>query len=184
MEQIKLIVGLGNIGVEYSRTRHNVGFMFVDFLHANYPSQPFSDQSKFKALTSEVQIAGQKILLAKPTTMMNSSGDSVSLLKSFYKLNLSEILVAHDDMDIRLGEHKIHLSKGPKVHNGISSIDHKVASSDYYRLRIGIENRTKPGNKGIPGRAYALSNFSVQEEGIIKTVFEKALQEMVTLPTD
>lgn len=173
--KIKLIVGLGNIGREYAKTRHNVGFMFVDFLHSQFGSSAFSDQTKFKAMTSEIQVAEQKILLAKPTTMMNSSGESVALLKAYFKLNNDEILIVHDDMDIRLGEYKIQLGKGPKVHNGLSSIDQMLSSPEYYRLRIGIENREILGNKGMPGRAYALSNFSEQEEEIIKTLFAKLL---------
>jgi PTH1 family peptidyl-tRNA hydrolase len=169
---IQLLVGLGNIGSKYELNRHNVGFLFVDFLKQKYaPDTKWQTETKFKSLVCEISIDGHKLLLAKPTTLMNLSGEAVSLLRNYYKLSPDQIAVAHDDMDIALGKAKFQMEKGPKVHNGLASINQMLSTEDYYRIRIGIENRAVRGNKGIPGVAYALQNFSPEELTIIKSVF-------------
>lgn len=162
MEQIRLIIGLGNPGLEYSKTRHNVGFMFLDFLAGD-----FLEEKKFKALISKYN----NILLAKPLTYMNSSGDSVNAIANFYKIPSSQILIIHDDLDIRLGEYKLQFNKGPKVHNGILSIEQKLASTEFWRLRVGIDSRNEEQKKYMSGSDYVLGRFVEQENNLIESVF-------------
>jgi PTH1 family peptidyl-tRNA hydrolase len=173
LDSIKLIVGLGNTGSEYAKTRHNAGFMFVDEFHRRLLSDlNWKHQSDFKA--DIIKSAGDEFIIAKPTTMMNLSGEAVRAIMDFYKLKPDDVLVAHDDMDIALGEYKIQFGKGPKVHNGLASIEQHLSTENFWRLRLGIENREVKGNKGIPGMTYALQRFQESE----LTLLHKAIDDV------
>lgn len=115
----------------------------------------------------------KNIKLAKPTTFMNLSGESVGAISSFYKINPAEILVVHDDLDIKLGEYKMHFNKGPKVHNGITSIENHLGTSEFWRLRIGIDNRTPELRENISGADYVLGRFNSEERILLDKVFLK-----------
>lgn len=128
-----LIVGLGNPGTEYSGTRHNVGFMAVDSLA---PSDSVWKKEK-NALTSRVEIDGYKVIFVKPQTFMNNSGDAVGPLMAFYKIPLENIVVIHDDMDLKLGTIREKVGGSSAGHNGIKSIDNAIGK-EYRRIRIGI----------------------------------------------
>src|SRR5689334_6786030 len=139
---MKLIVGLGNPGKEYAGTRHNIGFRILDAL----AESPFKDESKFKSEISEMRVGSEKVILAKPTTFMNNSGEAVQALKSFYKLEDGDILVIQDEMDYMPGVFAFSFGNGPAGHNGIASIQEMLATRDFARLRIGI-GRPSVGTK-------------------------------------
>ena len=128
-----LIVGLGNPGNEYSLTRHNVGFMTVDAL----ATQDTVWKKEKNALTARIEADGVKIILVKPQTFMNNSGDAVGPLMAFYKIPLENLIVIHDDMDLKLGTVREKVGGGSAGHNGIKSIDAAVGNA-YRRIRIGI----------------------------------------------
>lgn len=168
---MKLIVGLGNPGKKYGGTRHNVGFLAVDFL-AKSNSLDFSDNLKFK---SEIATS-EKFILVKPHTFMNNSGDAVSAIANFYKVSIEDIYVIHDDLDLRLGEYKIQKTIGPKVHRGINSIEEKLGSKNFWRVRIGVDNRSIENR--IAGEEYVLQSFSEFEKEVVDAIIEKAIQDL------
>ncbi len=169
INDIKLVVGLGNVGNEYIWTRHNVGFEFLDTL-VNKSS--FRLDKDFLAEVSEYRNNNLKILLAKPTTLMNLSGKSVIAISKFYHLEANQILVIHDDLDIAVGDYKIQYSKGPRIHNGISSVEKFLGTTEFWRIRIGIDGRDDIERKNIEGRDYVLGRFKIKERDLINNVFE------------
>lgn len=174
--EIKLIVGLGNPGKNYHLTRHNAGFMFVDKLLQQFEMvSDWSKQQKFQAEMSRIRIAASSPWLAKPATGMNISGRAVQLIANYYNLEPEEIAIAFDDLDIPLGKYKIQFGKGPKVHNGLSSVKKSLATDAFWNIRIGIENREKKGNTSIPGMSYALNNFAPSERDTLDEVFKNII---------
>lgn len=172
INQIKLIVGLGNPGKDYFNTRHNAGFLFLDSLATS-----FLEEKKFK---SEICITNSfnKVIYSKPLTFMNNSGEAVKAIASFYKIKPSDILIVHDDLDIKLGDYKLQFNKGPKVHNGILSIENHLNTSEFWRLRIGIDNRTEEIKKYISGSDYVLGRFSTEELDTLTKVFNQIKAEL------
>ncbi len=134
---IKLIVGLGNPGQQYEKTRHNAGFLFLDTL-AQELGCAWSNQSRFQGLFAEGSIAGGKVMLLKPDTFMNRSGQSVGKITRYYKLHPEEILVVHDELDFNPGVVKLKKDGGHAGHNGLRDIIAHLGSKEFYRLRIGI----------------------------------------------
>jgi len=130
---IRLVVGLGNPGREYANTRHNAGFWFVDAL-ADKLGASFGREGKF---ASDVAKAGD-VRLAKPVTFMNLSGRAVSAMARFFDVGMQEILVVHDELDLKPGEAKIKLAGGHAGHNGLRDIQAQLASPEFWRLRLGI----------------------------------------------
>ena len=129
---MKLIVGLGNIGKEYEKTRHNIGFIIIDKILSNLNhSQINKPQFKGNLFKSG------DFLFLKPSTYMNLSGESVSAVKNFYKIENDDIIVIHDDLDLKLGALKFKKGGGAGGHNGLKSLDSHIGN-DYYRIRIGI----------------------------------------------
>lgn len=161
-----LIVGLGNPGDKYSRTRHNVGFMTVDFLTGTDASW----KSEKEAYTTVVKIDGNKIIFAKPQTYMNNSGISVAGLMKFYKIPLENLFVIHDDMDLKLGDIREKVGGGSAGHNGIKSIDNHVGK-EYNRIRIGI-GHPRDVNLQIDPSDWVLGNFSDSEFEKIKSAIK------------
>ena len=134
---IKLIVGLGNPGQQYEKTRHNVGFLFLDLLVIE-SGGAWVNESRFQGLFAEIVVAGSKVMLLKPTTFMNRSGGSVGKVARYYKLLPEEILVVHDELDFAPGVVKLKKNGGHAGHNGLRDIIAHLGSGDFYRLRIGI----------------------------------------------
>ena len=128
-----LIVGLGNPGNEYTKTRHNVGFMAIDAL----APEDASWKKEKNALTAHLDVDGTKIILAKPQTFMNNSGEAVGPLMAFYKIPLENLIVIHDDMDLKVGTLREKVGGSSAGHNGIKSIDAAVGN-EYRRIRIGL----------------------------------------------
>lgn len=165
---MKLIVGLGNPGKEYEKTRHNAGFITVDYIQKNLGATEWRPEKKFKAEISDGKIGKEKIILAKPQTFMNKSGDAVGLIAKFYKIKPNNIFVIHDDTDLVLGRLKIKADGSAGGHNGIDSIIKKVGK-DFIRFRIG----TSRGKKHVKAEKLVLGKFSAQELKLLQTVIEK-----------
>ncbi len=133
---MKIIVGLGNPGKKYERTRHNMGFITVDTLAERYGIK--IDRIRFKALTGEGQIAGQKVVLVKPQTYMNLSGESVREAVNFYKIGIEDLLVVYDDIDTATGGLRIRKKGSAGSHNGLKSVIYQLQDDGFPRIRIGI----------------------------------------------
>jgi len=153
---IKLIVGLGNPGRQYEKTRHNAGFLFLDYLAG---STLWSNESKFHGLVASCHIGGNKVILLKPQTFMNRSGLSVGAIARYYKVDIGEVLVAHDELDLVAGVVKLKKGGGHAGHNGLRDIIANLGGKEFYRLRFGI-GRPSPGKKVAD---FVLSNSSKQE---------------------
>lgn len=153
---MKLIIGLGNPEYNYKNNRHNVGHMFCDYIKA---------QKKLKKY---------KIVLS--TNYMNDSGSFVLSQSKKDKLQLTDLYLAHDDLDLKIGEFKIQFAKGPKDHNGLNDIYEKLKSKEFWHIRIGVDNR-EVENK-IEGKDYVLSDFTSEEKEILNNVFYKICKEL------
>ena len=164
-----LIIGLGNPGLNYNDTRHNIGFAFINVIAEYFHFPEFT--TKFSAHISSQVMKNNKITLAKPQTYMNLSGQSVSRIAQFYKIPSENIIVIHDDLDLDLAKVKMKINGGSGGHNGINSIDQQLGK-DYYRIRIGI---------GKPGINYEVSNFVLSkftndETKFIAILFENLIK--------
>ncbi len=157
-----LIVGLGNPGAEYDKTRHNMGFMTADALHSVYKFSPF--KSKFDGLIAEGNINGEKVYLLKPQTYMNLSGNSVVKAANFYKILPQNVIVIHDDMDLPVGKIKAKIGGGAGGHNGLKSIDAAI-TPNYNRIRIGVGH---PQGNGDAVVNHVLSRFSKADAEVIE----------------
>jgi PTH1 family peptidyl-tRNA hydrolase len=153
---MRLIVGLGNPGPRHERNRHNIGFMAVDAIVRRHSFPAF--RGKFKGELSEGTIGGLRVLLLKPQTWMNLSGESVLAAASFYKIRPEEIAVIHDDLDLAPGKLRVKRGGGSAGHNGLRSID-ACLGNDYWRVRLGIGH---PGIKELV-HPYVLQNFAADE---------------------
>jgi PTH1 family peptidyl-tRNA hydrolase len=153
---MRLVVGLGNPGARYARNRHNIGFMGIDAIARRHRAAGF--RNRFKGELAEASIGGERVLLLKPQTFMNASGESVGEAARFFKLFLSDIIVIHDEIDLRPGKMRVKRGGGNAGHNGLRSIDALLAP-DYWRVRIGVGH---PGVKELV-QPYVLQNFSGEE---------------------
>jgi PTH1 family peptidyl-tRNA hydrolase len=168
MSKIRLIVGLGNPGTDYARTRHNVGFWFADKIAQKFAAS-MRMESKFFAEVGKFRFDGDDVWIIKPQTFMNLSGKAVVALALFYKILPGEILVVHDELDFVPGIAKLKLGGGAGGHNGLRDID-RVISKDYWRLRIGIGH---PGDKNkVAG--FVLKKPLLDEEIAIYHALDKA----------
>ena len=161
-----LIVGLGNPGNEYLLTRHNVGFMAIDALA---PADSVWKKEK-NALTTQTKKNGQKIIFAKPQTFMNNSGDAVAPLMAFYKIPLENVIVIHDDMDLKVGTMREKTGGSSAGHNGIKSIDAAVGPN-YKRIRIGI-GHPRDFESPIPPVDWVLGKFDSKQLELIQNVIK------------
>ncbi|MBI3620105.1 peptidyl-tRNA hydrolase [Candidatus Roizmanbacteria bacterium] len=159
---MRLIVGLGNQGIKYRHNRHNVGQMFIDYL---------GKQLK-KAKISEIK-------LVKTGGFMNESGRTIKKLTADYPLPSANLLIAHDDLDIPFGKFKIAMARGPRLHNGISSIEKELDTKDFWRIRIGVENRT-PLNRP-DGETYVLTDFTPFEKQRLPEIFDRVIKRLFFL---
>lgn len=176
---MKLIVGLGNPEDKHRNNRHNSGFLVVDALARLLLEEEWSSVKKFQSLIIKHE---GFFILVKPQTFMNNSGKAVKKLIDQYKIESSDLWVIHDDLDIALGDYKIQKGKGPKLHKGIESIEEKLGKTDFWRVRIGIENRSAENN--ISGETYVLQNFAEEETNIITPTIAKISREIMSLVTN
>ena len=170
-----LVVGLGNPGKEYADTRHNIGFQYLDFI-AEYYKISWHSKNKFNAQISDIfEIDGSKILLCKPQTYMNLSGEAVQLIANFYKIKPQNILVLHDELDIPLGKLLYKFGGGTAGHNGLKSIVSKLGN-DFHRIRIGI------GRSDLPNQSVAdfvLQDFSSLERKTVGAKMSLIAQSLI-----
>ena len=153
---MRLLVGLGNPDARYARNRHNIGFMAADAIARRHRAAGF--RNRFKGELAEASIGSERVLLLKPQTFMNASGEAVGEAARFFKLLLSDIIVIHDEIDLRLGKLRVKRGGGNAGHNGLRSID-ALLGPDYWRVRIGVGH---PGVKELV-QPYVLQNFSGEE---------------------
>lgn len=163
---IKLIVGLGNPGRQYEKTRHNAGFLFLDDLASEFGCAWVSEP-RFDGVLSGFVVATSKVLLLKPGTFMNRSGQSVGKVARYYKFSPEEILVVHDELDFEVGIVRLKKDGGHAGHNGLRDIIAHLGSKDFYRLRIGIG---RPSAGGAVAD-YVLSNPSKNEMESMQSAF-------------
>jgi PTH1 family peptidyl-tRNA hydrolase len=169
-----LIIGLGNPGREYKDNRHNVGFMLIDRLAVRLDVRMTRLQSR--ALVSAVQFEGQKLILAKPQTYMNLSGESVGGLARFYRVPLEQVLVAHDDLDLPFGSIRLRPGGGPGGQKGVDSTIKRLGTQEFPRLRIGIG---RPPGRMDPA-AYVLQDFPAADLIDLSETLDRAAEAAFT----
>ena len=162
---MKLVVGLGNPDNKYDMTRHNVGFMLLDYIFSN---DSFVVNKKMNAMEYITNINDEKVVIIKPMTYMNLSGDAVIKYVNFYKLDVSDVLVIQDDLDMPLGNIKLLCNRGDGGHNGIKDIVLKTGSKNFLRLKIGIGKSSLMDTKD-----YVLGKFKNEDKEILDKVFFK-----------
>ena len=167
---ISIIVGLGNPGPQYDRTRHNAGFWFIDAVAQAHDGQWQAD-AKFHGDIARVRLNGQDIRLLKPTTFMNRSGQAVAALTRFYKIPPEQILVVHDELDLTAGVARLKNGGGHGGHNGLRDIIAQTGSNAFMRLRIGI-GRPEPGKSETI--SYVLGRASAEQQQAIDTAIDDA----------
>lgn len=170
---MKLIIGLGNPGTKYLNTRHNFGFMALDYFQKENGFLTWKNAEKFKVEISQGEISDEKIILAKPQTFMNLSGQAVRVLADFYKIALEDILIVHDDIDLPLGAMRLSQNSGPAGHKGIKSIIECLATQNFSRLRLGIKPKESSFSSLFKSRLFASPLFKRRLGGILKTPAEK-----------
>lgn len=168
---MKLVVGLGNVGLKYQNTRHNAGYVFADSLASNL-GITFDEQAKLECLITPIY--DSKLIIIKPTTFMNDSGDAVSLVSAMYKIKPEDIAIVHDDLDIPLGKFKYQIGRGPKLHYGLASIDEKLGTDQYWRLRLGVDGRGADGR--VVGNAYVMADFLSEEKELVSTMINESVE--------
>ena len=169
---MKLIVGLGNPGKKYEKTRHNVGFMFVDKF-AKEIKVDFTLNKQLKSLIANTIIGGEKVVLIKPQTFMNLSGEAVLAAKNYYKIDTEDILVIYDDLDLPTGKIRIRKNGSSGGHKGMKNIIELIKTQEIKRVRIGIMN-----NSPIDTIDYVLGKFTTTEEVDIAIALDKTYEMM------
>lgn len=162
---LKLIVGLGNPGHEYEKTRHNIGFMAIDRI-VNSLGISF-DKNKFNGCYCDININCEKVIFLKPLEYMNLSGNVVGRFVNFFNINLSDILIIHDDLDMDLGRLKLRPRGSSGGHNGLKNIELNLGSQDYKRVKIGISN-----DKRFDTKDYVLGKFSSSDMEVLNPILD------------
>lgn len=165
---MKLIIGLGNIGAKYAFTRHNAGFMLVDKIALDN-SVSFKENSKLKAFITKFNLGTEEIMLIKPTTYMNLSGEAMRAVMDYYKINPDDIIVVYDDLSLELGKIRFRANGSDGGHNGIKSVIQHLGSKSFTRLKIGIGPQPP-----IPSEAFVLQNFPTDSLPELKNVLNLA----------
>jgi len=183
---MKLIIGLGNPGPNYSRTRHNFGFMVLDQLKNELGiSADWQASAKFDAEVNETELAGEKIFLARPQTMMNLSGQAVKTIADFYQIPTQDIWVAHDDFDLPLGVLRLSQDSGSAGHKGVESIVNALGTKAFVRFRLGIHPVGQTFfstffKKLVSTQKFVLQRFSKTEIPIVEAATKKTAQAILT----
>lgn len=173
-----LIVGLGNPGKEYGNTRHNMGFKAIDKLACKLNVEV--SKEKFKGMYGEAMIENEKVILLKPLTYMNLSGESIIEIVNFYKIDLEKIIVVYDDVDIDVGKFKIRKKGSAGSHNGMKSVVQNLSSTNFARIRVGIG---KPRvNEDLAD--YVLKKFSEEDKAQFERVVDEVSDAVLSIVTD
>jgi len=175
---IFLIVGLGNPGIKYKKTRHNIGFRVLDEFQNENNFSDFEFSKKFNSLISDGIIKRRTILLAKPQTFMNNSGRTIKGLINFYKIKNPNVIVVHDDIDLVFGTTKISEKRGSAGHKGVESIIKELGTKDFTRLRIGIRDKKL---KYKNTEKYVLEKFTEQEEQDLKKIIKQSIEALKSI---
>lgn len=163
---MKLIVGLGNPGSEYNRTRHNIGFMCIDSI-AKYFNVELNS-NKFNGLYTQFNYDGEKIILLKPQKYMNLSGEVIRDFVNFFKIDVKDILIICDDLDTVVGTYRLRYKGSSGGHNGLKNIEQNLSTNEYKRIKVGISN-----DKTIDTKDYVLGKFSKDELDLINPIIDK-----------
>ena len=173
---MKLIIGLGNPDQKYHKTRHNAGFLAVEHLAKNYGHGQWSTDKKHNAQVHGATIMGQKVLLVKPLTYMNLSGQTVQSVMQYYKISPENILVLYDDLDVPFGAVKFREKGSSAGHNGLKSIQQHIGTQEYARVKIGIHGDTKTH---IQGADYVLGKWTKPEQERLPEILQVAEQKVL-----
>lgn len=171
-----LVVGLGNPGKKFEKTRHNVGFLVIDGFQEKNNFSVFKLSKKSLAEISEGSLDDEKVILAKPQTFMNNSGRAVKLLTRTYKLNAKSLFIVHDDIDLPLGKIRISASRSSAGHKGVESIIRELKTKGFVRFRVGIQLATNDKKQETRSEKFVLQKFNRKEEKILKEVIEKTVE--------
>lgn len=174
ISEMKLVVGLGNPGPQYAGTRHNVGFLVVEELARRLGARDM--RRAHQAELAQATAHGQRVLLAKPQTMMNLSGQSVAGIMRYYKLPLENLVVVYDDLDLTFGRIRLRPGGSAGGHNGVRSLIGSLGSQEFARVRVGIGRPTGGG-----GISYVLGRWSAEERASLDTVVGEAADAVETL---
>ncbi|MFH1433423.1 MAG: aminoacyl-tRNA hydrolase [Candidatus Uhrbacteria bacterium] len=173
---MKLLVGLGNPGKAYENTRHNVGWLVLNKLAAEYFAA-FENKKRWNARVAPIQIHGEQVVMIKPQTFMNRSGEAVQAARGWFrKVPIENIWVVHDDVDLPLGEIRIKQGGGSAGHRGVDSIAKMVGSVNFWRVRIGI---SRPENPNVPLEDYVLKKFSADEMKQVENIVDEARKKII-----
>ncbi|MBU3964553.1 aminoacyl-tRNA hydrolase [Patescibacteria group bacterium] len=167
-----LIIGLGNPGLKFKNTRHNIGFEILDQIRKNGDFSVWENKKRLKAKICVGEHGDKKLILAKPQTFMNNSGESLKLLTAFYKIPISELWVVHDDIDLEFGKIRIKNDSGSGGHKGIESIISCLGTKDFKQFKIGILNKKKGK---IDTKKFVLQKFTKQELGQLKDIKQESI---------
>ena len=174
-----LVVGLGNPGDKYSSTRHNIGFMVADELANRYTGK--FPSHKYRALVSEVRLGvgseAPKLIIVKPSTYMNDSGNAVAPLAKYFNTAPQQIIAIHDELDIPFNAIRVKLGGGDNGHNGLKSLTQSLSTPDYFRIRVGIGRPTTPQDTAD----YVLDNFSKAERSVVPDLALRACDAIESL---
>jgi PTH1 family peptidyl-tRNA hydrolase len=170
-----LIIGLGNPEKQHEKNRHNTGFIILEELRKLWDFPDFVMNKKFNAEISE---GNSKLILARPQTFMNNSGEAMKKIMDFYKLTPQDIVVIHDDLDIETGKYKIATDSSSAGHKGVESIIEKIGTQEFKRIRIGIEGDIKRQERKVPAEDFVLQNFPEEELKVIKNIAKEIRQKI------
>jgi PTH1 family peptidyl-tRNA hydrolase len=174
LENLSLIAGLGNPGIEYAGTRHNIGFLLVEGLAARWKAA-WKLEKKFNARLARLEQTGQKIILCQPQTFMNASGEAIGALGRFYQLPAERMLVVVDDADLPLGQIRLRTEGSSGGHHGLESIERQLGTRQYPRLRLGIGRRAGDDRQITD---YVLGRFTAGEREIVQEALARASQQV------
>ena len=171
---MKLICTLGNVGKEYTYTRHNMGFMLADYISQKY-NEEFRLEAKLYSYILKTNILNEEVMVIKPTTFMNNSGQALRSVMNFYKIRKKDLLVVYDDISLDLGYVRFRAKGSAGGHNGIKSVIKWLSNKeDFDRLKLGIG----PQPPYMPSEKFVLNKFSTQELEIVKDVIEKSYEAL------
>lgn len=192
---MKIIIGLGNPGEKYSSTRHNVGFIILDEIQKKLEFPSFEFSKKFNALISEKNIpqkkeksgflnklfssGEEKIILVKPQTFMNNTGESIRTIFDFYKLSPRDLIILNDDLDILVGKYKLSPDSSARGHNGVQSIIDHLGTQNIMRVKIGVEKAEGRSSRQTSGEKFVLDNFTSDEFNKIISLTDQITTEIL-----
>lgn len=175
-----LICGLGNPGAEYTKTRHNLGFLFIDYLLSKLDISHDDLKTKYNSFYIKTTLFNQEVILLKPQTFMNNSGTAIYEISHFYKIIPKDTIIIHDELDLKFGDIKVKFSGGHAGHNGLKSID-KCITKKYHRIRLGIDHPRNTVTPLMSVSDYVLSNIPLNDYKKLDTIFNNAEDLLQTL---